>query len=75
MGDVGGAPDRSHSIWSEIMVLKDHTVQSAQVMLLPSTRTHKTFQHVVSVFCLYAADFATFEYHRLISLMDGPLWC
>lgn len=71
-GKRRAAPDRSHSIWSKIMVLKGHTVQSAQVLLLLSTRTHKTYQYFVSGF-FYAADFATFEYHRLISVMDGEL--
>lgn len=48
-----GEPDRSHSIWCKIMVLKDHTVQSAQgQVLLLLSRTRKTFQHFAALFFL-----------------------
>lgn len=71
----GGEPDRSHSIWCKIMVLKDHTVQSAQGQaLLLLSRTHKTFRHFAAVFFfVYAADFSTFKNYRFMSLMDGAL--
>lgn len=70
-----GEPDRSHSIWCKIMVLKDHTVQSAQgQVLLLLSRTHKTFQHFVAVFFFFCLCCRFLNLRELsINVTDG--WC